>query len=83
MSHLKAVRRVFVTRLTPVAGALALLSIVACGIFSSDVTPVPKSTATSTSQPATGVSQSSTPESADKSATEGLRSLSRRLDGGP
>ena len=66
-----AAHLVFGRCLKPTAGALALLSIVACGTFSSDVTPVPRSTATSTSQPPTGVSQSSTPETADKSAPEG------------
>ena len=71
MNHLEAVYRGLKTCSTPIAGALALLSIAACGIFSSDVTPVPRSTATSTSQPPTGVSQFSTPKTADKSTTEG------------
>ena len=70
MNHLKAAHRVFRTCSTPIAGALALLSIAACGVFSSDITPVPRSAATPTSQPA-AVGQSTTSETVDKSATEG------------
>ena len=70
MNHLKAVHRVLRACLMPIAGALALLSIAACGIFSSDATPVPQSAAIPTSQPATAVIQSSTSESVDKTAAE-------------
>ena len=70
MNHLEAGHSVFRTYLTPIAGALALLSIVACGVFSSDITPVPRSAATPTSQPA-AIGQSTTSETVDKSATEG------------
>ena len=70
MNQLKALYRVFRTSSTPIAGALALLLITACGIFTSDVTPVPRSAATPTSEPAE-IGQSYTSGTMDKSATEG------------
>ena len=45
MNHREALHRVFRPCLTPLTSALALLSIVACGVFSSDATPAPPSTA--------------------------------------
>ena len=76
MNQLKALYRVFRTSLTPIAGALALLSITACGIFTSDVMPVPQSAATPTSEPA-AIGQSPTSETVDKSATEAPISIAQ------
>ena len=70
MNHLEAVRRVFGTCLTPIAVALALMSIVACGVFSSDATPAPQSAAIPTAQPAAATGQSAASESVDKTAAE-------------
>ena len=61
---------VFGRCLKPTAGALAFLSIVACGIFLSSVTPVPRSTPTPTSQPAVKNSQPSASGSVDKAEIE-------------
>ena len=70
MNHLEAVHRVFRPFLTPLTSALALLSIVACGVFSSDATPAPPSTAPPTSPPASASVQTPSPGSMSTTAAE-------------
>ena len=45
MSYLNALRRVAGRCLSPMVGALAMITVVACGIFPVDEAPVPTSTA--------------------------------------
>ena len=70
MNHREAVHRVFRPVLTPLTSALALLSIVACGVFSSDATPAPPSTAPPTSPPASASVQTPSPGSMSTTAAE-------------
>ena len=70
MNYLKTAHRILRLCLTLVVGALSLLTIVGCGIFSNDAARTPAPTAAPTAQSAAAVGQSSASGSVDKTSAE-------------